>query len=147
MQVSQLGRPAGVWLGAVLVLVLALAAASCTNNAAPHSAKTATQASASSYAVPAVREALTTSSASPVVHDNEVMALAAQSGRLFAATDQWEYSGPSAYGQVLVKNSASSPWQMFEQTQSIRVQALDSFPIPADQGSGPGIRCWSPRRS
>ena len=66
------------------------------------------------------------------------MALAAQSGRLFAATDQWEYSGPSAYGQVLVKNSASSPWQVFEQTQSTRVQALDSFPIPADQGLGSG---------
>ena len=140
MRVSQLGRPAGVRLGAllILVLVLALAATSCSNNAAPHPAKTATQASASSYAVPAVREALTTSSASPVVHDNEVMALAAQSGRLFAATDQWEYSGPSAYGQVLVKNSASSPWQVFEQTQSTRVQALDSFPIPADQGLGSG---------
>lgn len=138
MQVSQLGRPAGIWLGAVLVLALVLAAASCTDSAAPHPAKTATQPSASSYAVPAVREALTTSSASPVVHDNEVMALAAQSGRLFAATDQWEYPGPSAYGQVLVKNSASSPWRVFEQTQSTRVQALDSFRIPADQGLGPG---------
>ena len=72
------------------------------------------------------------------MHDNEIMALAPQADRLFAATDQWEYSGPSAYGQILVKNSASSPWKIFEQTQSTRVQALDSFPIPSDQGLGPG---------
>jgi hypothetical protein len=90
------------------------------------------------YAVPAVRETLTTNTGSAVVHDNEVMALAAHSGRLFAATDQWEYSGPSAYGQVLVKNSAKAPWKVFEQTQSTRVQALDSFPIPSNQGMGPG---------
>ena len=90
------------------------------------------------FAVPAVRDQLTTSSQSPVVHDNEIMALAPQSGRLFAATDQWEYSGPSAYGQILVKNSPSSSWKIFEQTQSTRVQALDSFPIPSDQGLGPG---------
>jgi hypothetical protein len=90
------------------------------------------------YSVPAVREQLTANSRSPVVHDNEVMALASQAGRLFAATDQWEYSGPGAYGQVLVKDSANAPWKVFEQTQSTRVQALDSFPIPADQGIGTG---------
>jgi hypothetical protein len=90
------------------------------------------------YAVPAAREALSSDSASPVVHDNEVMALAAHAGRLFAGTDQWEYQGPSAYGQVLVKDSSTSPWRVFEQTQSSRVQALDSFPVPADQGLGPG---------
>ena len=90
------------------------------------------------YAVPAVREPLTTNAKSPVVHDNEVMSLVAHSGRLFAATDQWEYSGPSAYGQVLVKDSSSAHWRVFEQTQSTRVQALDSFTIPADQGLGAG---------
>jgi hypothetical protein len=88
--------------------------------------------------VPATREALTTDSRSPVAHDTEIDALTAHSGRLFAATDQWEYPGPSGYGQVLVKDSASSPWRVFEQTQSIRVQAIDSFAIPADQGLGPG---------
>ena len=62
----------------------------------------------------------------------------AHSGRLFAATDQWEYPGPSASGQVLVKKSGTGPWTVFEQTQSLRVQALDSFPIPSDQGLGPG---------
>jgi hypothetical protein len=90
------------------------------------------------FAVLAVRDQLATSSQSPVVHDNEIMALAPQSGRLFAATDQWEYAGPSAYGQILVKNSPTSSWKIFEQTQSTRVQALDSFPIPSDQGLGPG---------
>lgn len=135
MRVSQTGWPAAFGLG--VVLVLAVTAVSCSDTAAP-AGRPAPPTSASSYAVPAAREPLTTNGKSPVVHDNEVMALAAQSGRLFAATDQWEYSGPSAYGQVLVKNSASSPWQVFEQTQSTRVQALDSFPIPSNQGMGPG---------
>ena len=91
-----------------------------------------------SYSVAAQRQALTTNVKSPVAHDTETEALVAQSGRLFAATGQWEYSGPSAFGQVLVKTSKSSPWAVFEQTQSLRVQALDSFPIPSDQGLGPG---------
>jgi hypothetical protein len=93
---------------------------------------------ASTYAVAAVREKLTRDSSSSVSHDNEVMALAAHSGRLFAATDQWEYSGQAAYGQVLVKNSSHSPWKVFERTRSTRVQVLDSFPIPSDQGLGTG---------
>ena len=111
-----------------------------TPAAAPGTARTgrAERGPSNVYAVPAVREQLATNSRSPVVHDNEIMALAPQGDRLFAATDQWEYSGPSAYGQILVKNSASSPWTIFEQTQSTRVQALDSFPIPSDQGLGAG---------
>src|SRR5690348_12506996 len=69
-----------------------------------------------SYAVPAARERLTADRRSPVSHDNEVMALAAQQRRLFAATDQWQYPGPDAHGQVLVKDSARSPWRVFERT-------------------------------
>jgi hypothetical protein len=92
----------------------------------------------SAYAVTGVRERLATHRRSPVVHDNEIMVLAPHAGRLFAATDQWEYSGPSAYGQVLVKNSPTASWKIFEQTQSTRVQAFDSFPLPSDQGLGPG---------
>jgi hypothetical protein len=88
--------------------------------------------------VPAQRQPLTTDAQSPVAHDNEVMALAPHAGRLFAATDQWEYSGPSAAGQVLVKDSRNSPWRVFEKTQSTRVQVIDSFPIPKDQGLGSG---------
>ena len=91
-----------------------------------------------SYAVAAQRQPLTTNANSPVAHDTETEALVAHSGRLFAATGQWGYPGPSASGQVLVKNSEPSPWTVFEQTQSLRVQALDSFPIPIDQGLGPG---------
>jgi hypothetical protein len=88
--------------------------------------------------VTAVREPLTTDPASPVAHDTELIGLASHAGRLFAATGQWEYPGRSATGQVLVKDSAGSPWTVFENTQSLRVQAIDSFPIPADQGLGPG---------
>jgi hypothetical protein len=91
-----------------------------------------------SYAVNAQRQPLTMNTKSPVAHDTETDALVAHSGRLFAATGQWEYPGPSAFGQVLVKKSRSSPWTIFEQTQSLRVQALDSFPIPGNQGLGPG---------
>ncbi len=91
-----------------------------------------------SYGVAAIRQPLTTSARSPVAHDTETEALVAHSGRLFAATGQWEYQGPSAFGQVLVKQSESSPWAVFEQTRSLRVQALDSFTVPSDQGLGPG---------
>jgi len=84
--------------------------------------------------VPAQRQAYTTDQSSPVLHDTETNALVPQGHRLFAATDQWEYPGPNAYGQILVKEKASAPWRVFEQTQGLRVQALDSFSIPADQG-------------
>jgi hypothetical protein len=95
--------------------------------------------SSSALAVPAVHEPLTTDSESPVAHDTETDAIVAQSGRLFASTDQWEYAGPSPAGQILVKNSASSPWTMFEQTQTLRVEeSLASFAIPDDQGLGSG---------
>jgi hypothetical protein len=88
------------------------------------------------HVVRAVRQPLTTDRHSSVVHDNEVMSLAPHAGRLFAATDQWEYAGRSPHGQILVKRSARSRWTVFEQTQSLRVQALDSFPVPPDQGLG-----------
>jgi hypothetical protein len=97
-----------------------------------------TRGPAAPYAVAAQRQALTTNPTSAVAHDTETEALVAQSGRLLAATGQWEYPGPLAFGQVLIKKSRSSPWSVFEQTQSLRVQALDSFPIPSDQGLGPG---------
>lgn len=93
---------------------------------------------AAASSVPAVRDALSTTAASPVAHDNEIMALAAQGRRLFAATDQWMYPGPRASGQILVKDSRRAPWRVFERTQILRVQALDSFRVPADQGMGGG---------
>ncbi len=99
----------------------------------------ATNRSSSAYGVPAVREPLTTNPQSPVAHDTETDVLVAHAGRLFASTDQWEYSGPSDSGQVLVKNSRRGPWKLFERTQGLRVSvALDSFPIPRDQGLGRG---------
>jgi hypothetical protein len=129
---TRFGGPGWRDLLAVLVAAGLVLAACCTG------VGSASTVSSGVYGVPAVRERLTTDRHSSVVHDNEVMALASHASRLFAATDQWEYSGPSAYGQVLVKNSAHSPWKVFEHTQSTRVQALDSFAIPKDQGLGPG---------
>jgi hypothetical protein len=98
-------------LAAVLVVL-----ASCT----------AESSTSDPVAVPADREAL------PVAHDNEIMALAPHGDRLFAATDQWEYDGPSPAGQVLVKESPAGPWEVFERTESLRVQAIESFPVPGD---------------
>jgi hypothetical protein len=47
-------------------------------------------------------------------------------------------SGPVGSWSGLVKSSRSGPWTVFEQTQSLRVEALDSFGVPADQGLGAG---------
>lgn len=121
------------------LLVLGVAAASCSS--APTSTRSsgvAPSGSAYSLDVAAQREAYTTDQKSPVIHDTETNALVPQGRRLFAATDQWEYPGPDAYGQVLVKDSANGPWRVFEQTQGLRVEALDSFSIPSDQGLGRG---------
>ena len=126
--------------GALASLVAATLLTTCAPlaGARPSTQATATRGPGASYVVVAQRQQLTTNAKSPVAHDTETEALVAHSGRLFAATGQWEYPGPSAFGQVLVKRSKDSPWTVFEQTQSLRVQALDSFPIPSDQGLGPG---------
>ncbi len=127
---SWAARTVGV---AALAVSVSLAGAAM----ATPSGATIARSPAAPYAVAAQRQPLTTNAKSAVAHDTETEALVAQSGRLFAATGQWEYPGPSAFGQVLVKKSKTSPWSVFEQTQSLRVQALDSFPIPRDQGLGP----------
>ena len=41
-----------------------------------------------------------------MVHDTETDALVDHDGRIFASTDQWEYSNPTPAGQILVKDSA-----------------------------------------
>jgi hypothetical protein len=119
----------------LLLLVLVVAAAMAVCAAAAGAARTG---ASRAFAVVATRQPLTPSPSSPVVHDTETIALVAHGGRLFAATGQWEYPGPSAAGQVLVKRSRRSRWSVFEQTESLRVQALESFAIPTDQGLGPG---------
>jgi hypothetical protein len=128
--------------GAVtLLMVLSLAAcASAPTGMTPASGSTGmTPRPPAEYAVPAVREPLTTDAASPVAHDTETDALVAQDGRLYATTDQWEYHRPFPHGQILVKDSATAPWKVLEETQGLRVEdTMASFPIPANQGLGPG---------
>lgn len=127
-------------------MAVALVTAGCSSNAgngssaAPTStASTATAPAApAAFAVPATRQPLTTDATSVVAHDTELLALVPHAGEMFAATGQWMYPGKPATGQVLVKTSASAPWSVFEYTQQLRVEALDSFPIPADQGLGAG---------
>src|SRR5881397_3405742 len=96
----------GVAVAAYLALALAFGATACagsspspTSDRGPGGGPTGT-----GYRVAAERQPLTTDPTSPVVHDTEVMALTAHAGRLFAATDQWEYDAPAgsaAAGQVL----------------------------------------------
>ena len=130
------GRAISCSLSVAMVVIGAVLLARAATATAPEA--TVARGPSPSYAVAAQRQALTTNAKSAVAHDTETEALVAQSGRLYAATGQWEYPGPSAFGQVLVKKSKTSPWTVFEQTQSLRVQALDSFTIPSDQGIGPG---------
>jgi hypothetical protein len=123
----------------VLALLALGVTAGCSGAATP-TGSSAPVPGGSAYSLDVVsqRESYTTDPSSPVIHDTETNALVPQGGRLFAATDQWEYPGPDAYGQVLVKNRANGPWTVFEQTRGLRVQALDSFSIPSDQGLGRG---------
>ncbi len=83
------------------------------------------QSAGASYAVAAQRQPLTTNAKSPVAHDTETEALVAHSGRLFAATGQWEYPGPSAFGQV--------------SGQEVKDQSVDGLradTVPSGPGAG-----------
>jgi hypothetical protein len=139
------GRPR-IAISASVVAIGVIASACTGGGSTPHASPArptsptthAATTAADQLSVIAAREPLTTESRSPVAHDNEVMALAPHAGRLFAATDQWEYAGPNPAGQVLVKDSATSAWRVFEQTESLRVEAIDSFPIPANVAGGAG---------
>jgi hypothetical protein len=136
-----LGGSATTRRALLLALVALVVTAGCSSaKTSSGSSLRAPSASAYSLNVAAQREPYTSDPKSPVTHDTETNALVVQGSRLFAATDQWEYPGPDAYGQVLVKDRANGPWSVFEQTQGLRVQALDSFPVPPDQG-------FDPRRS
>lgn len=133
------GRVTTLWTVGLLALLASGVAAGCSSAATSSgSSSRAPRASAYSADVAAQSEAYTTDQTSPVIHDTETNALVPQGNRLFAATDQWEYPGPDAYGQVLVKDQANGSWRVFEQTQGLRVQALDSFLIPSRQGVGGG---------
>ncbi len=124
---------------ALLTLLISTVVAGCSSGpATAGSTDVGSPPTSRTLGVAAQREAYTTDQTSPVIHDTETNALVPQGHRLFAATDQWEYPGQNAYGQVLVKDQASAPWKVFEQTQGLRVQALDSFSIPAGQGLGAG---------
>jgi hypothetical protein len=138
MRVHREGPSSVCALGIAVVVAVCVPLARGAETTAAASAAIIARSPGASYTVAAQRQALTTNTKSPVLHDTETEALVAHSGRLFAATGQWEYPGPSAFGQVLVKKSKTSSWTVFEQTQSLRVQALDSFSIPSDQGLGPG---------
>lgn len=135
--------------GTALVCVLALTAscgrarssgspaadASTPPDSSPPDSPTPPDASAP-FGIPAKREAYTSDPTSSVSHDTETDALVVHAGRLFAGTDQWEYPG-TQHGHLLRKDSSAGAWTVVEQTVA-RIEALDSFAVPADQGLGPG---------
>ena len=132
------GRLSG-WAGRATLCVAGMAMLVLAASNAAATERGSARGTIGPYAVPAVRQPLTTNQQSPVAHDTETDALVEHDGRLFATTDQWEYPGRSPSGQILVKDSPQSPWKAFEPTQGLRVsEALDSFEIPSDQGLGPG---------
>ncbi|HWF16230.1 MAG TPA: hypothetical protein VG244_08640 [Acidimicrobiales bacterium] len=91
------------------------------------------------YSASALLQPYTTDPSSPVIHDTETDALVDEDGRIFASTDQWEYSNPTPAGQILVKDSGRASWRVFEQTQGLRVEdTIAAFKIPSDQGLGAG---------
>ncbi len=124
----------------VIAFVLLVVAVVVTGSGGATAAGRRTSSTPSSLdAVPAARQPLTSDPDSTVAHDTENDVLVPQGRRLFASTDQWEYPGSPAYGQILVKTSAHAPWKVFEQTQGLRVEdSMASFQIPPDQGSGRG---------
>jgi hypothetical protein len=77
----------------------ARAAVTCLLVAARAGAPSAPKGPPGVAAVPAVRDRLAADSRSPTVHHTEIDALTAHDGRLFAATDQWEYPRSPAYGR------------------------------------------------
>ena len=106
----------------------------------------ATNRSTGAYAVPAAREQLTTNprSRSPTTPRPW------RSSPTRGVCSRRRTSGSTRVVGVrsgLRQDSRSGPWTVFEQTQSLRVQALDSFRFPLTRVSDPGIRCWSRRRS
>jgi hypothetical protein len=121
---------------AIGVVTLCLLTTWCALSASPSMARVTT---GTRYATQASLQSLTTNPSSPMIHDTETDALVDHGGRIFASTDQWEYSSPTPAGQILVKDSAHAPWRVFEQTQGLRVQdTIASFAIPTNQGLGTG---------
>ncbi len=123
---------------ALVLATVAVVVGSATSTSSASASPTTVPASGTGVStVHAMGEPLTANRESAVAHDTETLALVPHAGRLFAATGQWMYPGSPAHGQLLVKESANDPWKVFEATESLRVQALDSFEVPADQGLGP----------
>ena len=82
-------------------------------------------ASSSALAVPAGRQPLATNGRSSVAHDTETEALVAHSGRLFAATGQWEYPGPIGF--------RTDPGQ---EVKDQSVDGLRADAVPSGPGAG-----------
>ena len=123
-------------MGIILVLTWPTVA-----SAAPVADGTSASGTIGAYAVPAVRQQLSTNAESPVIHDTETDALVAHDGRLFATTDQWEYSSPSPAGQILVKDSAAQPVEGVRADPGpSRVRGVGLLSDP--ERPGPGARAF-----
>jgi hypothetical protein len=68
----------------------------------------------------------------------EVATLVAHAGSLWATTSQWMAPEPVG-GALLRRRSADDPWQVVEQTDQLRVMALQRFTVPARHTGGDAV--------
>jgi len=87
------------------------------------------------YLVPATLETFVQDGTDIPSNNTEIMHLTTHRGRLYAATGQWMAEQIDG-AQVLVKETADAPWRVFERFAVVRVDAMESFTIPADLNNG-----------
>ncbi len=84
--------------------------------------------------VPATMESFATGPAAPT-NNTEILHLVSHGRRMFAATGQW--MSPRTDGaQILVKETASAPWRVFDRFAVLRVTMLESITVPARHNRG-----------
>jgi hypothetical protein len=74
----------------------------------------------------------------PMAATTEVTTLVAHAGSLWATTSQW--MAPEPVGGALVRRRGpDDPWQVVEQTDQLRVMALQRFTVPARHAGGDAV--------
>ncbi len=84
--------------------------------------------------LPATMESFDAGPAAPT-NNTEILHLVSHGRRMFAATGQW--MSPRTDGaQVLVKETATAPWRVFDRFPVLRVTMLESITVPARHNRG-----------
>lgn len=152
-----------VMLGRLLVLATMLAATACSGGGTTATVATSTQDVEPSTTAPIETAPAPTASVAPVATTppavsvdpsaidaevellaalggamaatSEVTTLVAHAGSLWSTTSQWMAPEPVG-GALLRRRGADDPWQVVEQTDQLRVMALQRFTVPARHADG-----------